>query len=87
LLSRLILEIVFPPFVPPAEPEVKFPFFEPNGESFLTLLGRDKLLEKINEFILPDPMNRWSRPQKYWPIIISTSRGMGKTFFLKMIGM
>ena len=25
--------------------------------------------------------------EKYWPIIISTSRGMGKTFFLKKFGM
>ena len=85
--SRLIVEIVFPPFVPPAEPKVKFPFFDPNGESFLTLLGRDNLLKEINRLILPVSNSRWSRPQKYMPIIISTSRGMGKSFFLKMIGM
>ena len=81
------MEIDFPPFVPPAEPQVMFPFFQPNGESFLTLLGRDDVLERINEILLPVPQDRQMRPQKYWPIIISTSRGMGKTFLLKMVGM
>ena len=68
--------------------EIIFPFFEPNGESYLNLLGRDSVVEAINEIILPYPENRRKmKRQKYWPVIISTSRGMGKTFLLKMIGL
>jgi len=53
----------------------------------LTLLGRDDVVKQINNIVLPDPNDRRVRRQKYWPIIVSTSRGMGKTFLLKMIGM
>ena len=66
---------------------LSFPFFEQNGESFLNLLGRDEVVKKINLITLPNPNNRQVTRQKYWPIVISTSRGMGKTFLLKMIGM
>ena len=59
---------------------VSFPFFSPNGEKHLNLLERDDLVRDINRYI-----SKSSR-QKYEPFIISTSRGMGKTFFLKMIG-
>ena len=76
------MEIDFPPFVPPQTPQVVFPFFAPNGESYLNLLGRDDVVKRIN-----DITDREQPRQKYWPIIISTSRGMGKTFLLKMIGM
>ena len=70
-----------PPFVPPVTPNVIFPFFEPNGESYLTMLGSDDMVYRINDITCP----MWR--QKYRPIIISTSRGMGKTFLLKMIGL
>jgi hypothetical protein len=81
------MEIDFPPFVAPENPHVLFPFFEANGDTDLTLLGRDDVVKKINDITLPDSNDRNNRRQKYWPIIISTSRGMGKTFLLKMIGM
>ena len=60
-----------------------FPFFLANGDSYLTLLNRDAVLTEIKN-IFPD--NRSTGLQKYQPIIISTSKGMGKTFLLKMIG-
>ena len=75
------------PIYYPTSYDVQFPFFESNGDSYLPLLGRDDVVCSINNITLPDPNNRLSRRQKYWPIIISTSRGMGKTFLLKMIGM
>ena len=81
------MEIDFPHFVPPETPQVVFPFFAPNGESFLTLLDRDDVVKEINGITRPVLNDRNMRRQKYWPIIISTSRGMGKTFLLKMIGM
>jgi hypothetical protein len=71
----------------PLDYNITFPFFQSNGESYLNLLGRDDVVKQINTIVLPDPNNRLARRQKYWPIIISTSRGMGKTFLLKMIGM
>jgi hypothetical protein len=74
-------------FFDPNSYQISYPFFEPNGESFLTLLGRDDVVNDINNVVLPDPNNRRVKSQKYMPIIISTSRGMGKTFLLKMIGM
>ena len=80
------MDIDLPPF-DPASYQIFFPFFVHNGESYLTLLGRDDVVKQINSIVLLDPNNRLAQRQKYWPIIISTSRGMGKTFLLKMIGM
>lgn len=82
-----MMDIDFPLFEP-EEYKISFPFFEMNGESFLTLVGRDEVVQKINSIVnnyySNDPQ---SVPQKYHPIVVSTSRGMGKTFLLKMIGM
>jgi hypothetical protein len=44
-------------------------------------VDRDEILEQINSIA------NMKSPQKYRPIVISTSRGMGKTFLLKMIGL
>ena len=73
------MDVDLPPFDPTAY-QISFPFSESNGETYLPLLGRDKLVKKINDIA------SFSHP-KYQPIIISTSRGMGKTFLLKMIGL
>jgi hypothetical protein len=62
--------------------QVRFPFFPPNGESYMTLFERDDVLQSINEIASSE-----SRLQKYTPIIISTTRGMGKTFLLKMLAL
>ena len=78
--------IAFPPFDPKSY-QVSFPFFVPNGESHLNLLERDNVVAEINEVVLPNRKTRSNKNEKYWPIIISTSRGMGKTFLLKMVGM
>ena len=43
------------PFVPPKEPQVIFPFFSPNGESYLTMIERDDVVASINE-ITKDPV-------------------------------
>jgi hypothetical protein len=75
------------PAYDPSPYQVFFPFFESNGESYLTLRGRDDVVKQINDTVQFDPKNRRVVRQKYWPIVISTSRGMGKTFLLKMIGL
>ena len=61
--------------------EVDFPFLQLNEDKYLTLVDRDEILREINDVAL-EP-----RAPKYTPIVISTSRGMGKTFLLKMIGL
>ena len=72
----------------PSNYEVSFPLLAAkNGEMFLTLLGRDDVVKKINDLVLYVPSYPTVNTPKYSPIIISTSRGMGKTFLLKMIGM
>ncbi|KAI9314000.1 hypothetical protein BDR26DRAFT_887438 [Obelidium mucronatum] len=60
-----------------------FPFFEDNPtDEHIPLLGRKEILSTVNEIFT----SRLTL-QKYRPIILSTSRGMGKTFFLKKFGM
>ena len=71
----------------PTEYKISFPFFEPNGEAFLSLLDRDKIVRRINRIAMPGPADTQFRTPKYQPIIISTSRGMGKTFLMKMIAL
>jgi len=67
---------------------VSFPLLEAmNGEMYLTLLGRDDVVREINQITLYVPSNVTASTPKFSPIIISTSRGMGKTFLLKMLGM
>ena len=68
--------IEFPPFDPKRLREVDFPFFSSNGEKYLTLLERDDLLSRVNAFST-------GKQEKYTPFVVSTSRGMGKTFFYK----
>jgi hypothetical protein len=71
------------PEVPPFDPsqyKVEFPFFKfSRRENELTLLGRNATLEQINIDLMSDG-------EKYMPIIVATSRGMGKTFLLKALG-
>lgn len=74
-----------PPYDPQNYPGVQFHFFTPGEEHFLDLLGRDDVLSKINRTVRPPRFQ--NKPLKAQPIIISTSRGMGKTFLLKMVGM
>ena len=51
-----------------------------NGDPYLPLISRETEAEQVHHLI-----NR--AQQKLSPTIISTSRGMGKTFFLKKIGL
>jgi hypothetical protein len=77
----------FPPF-DASTYQLSFPLLEAkNGEMYLTLLGRDDVVKTINNVIMYVTSNVAIQTPKYSPIIISTSRGMGKTFLLKMIGM
>lgn len=62
--------------------KIDFPFFAPNGEEYLEVVARDDVLKEINRCV----RDRITF-QKYRPIVISTSRGMGKTFLLKIFGM
>jgi len=63
-----------------------FPFFESVSDGYMkyfdsnALLGRDKIIQEINDIIGRRQLD------KYQPIIISTSRGMGKTFLMKCVG-
>lgn len=63
-----------------------FPFFECVNDVYLTyfgdrtLIGRVTIVETINSIV------RDRKKDKYQPIIISTSRGMGKTFLIKCVG-
>ena len=71
-----------PPFQP-SKYSLEFPFFETkDSDNYIDILGRDNVITKINT-IMDDRLNK----DKYWPVIISTSRGMGKTFLLKKFGM
>jgi hypothetical protein len=63
-----------------------FPYFESVNVEYLSyfgkqaFIGRDNVVQQINTII----ENR--KNDKYEPIIISTSRGMGKKFLLKCVG-
>ncbi len=77
----------FPPF-DSSTYQVSFPLLEAmNGEMYLTLLGRDHVVQEINDIAVYVPSNIAICAPKYSPVVISTSRGMGKTFLLKMIAM
>ena len=76
------MDVDMPPFQP-SKYSLEFPFFETkDSDNYIDILGRDDVIKKINS-IVDDRLNK----DKYWPVIISTSRGMGKTFFLKKFGM
>lgn len=71
------------PSFDPSKYSLEFPFFETKeSDNHIEILGRDDVIKKINS-IIDGRLNK----DKYWPIIISTSRGMGKTFLLKKFGM
>jgi len=71
------------PSFQPSKYSLEFPFFETKDiDNHIDILGRDDLIKKVNS-IMHNRLNK----DKYWPVIISTSRGMGKTFFLKKYGM
>ena len=71
------------PSFQPSNYSLEFPFFETkDSDNHIDILGRDNVITDINS-ILHNRLNK----EKYWPIIISTSRGMGKTFLLKKFGM
>jgi len=75
------MDVDMPPFHP-SNYSLEFPFFEAKDrDDDIEILGRDGVIEKINS-IMRNRLNK----DKYWPVIISTSRGMGKTFFLKKFG-
>jgi hypothetical protein len=62
---------------------LEFPFFEEEeSDNHIDILGRDDVIKKINSIIY-DRLDK----DKYWPVIISSSRGTGKTFLLKKFGM
>jgi Cdc6-like AAA superfamily ATPase len=84
LIELLILDMdVDMPSFQPSKYSLEFPFFETKDiDNHIDILGRDDLIKKVNS-IMHNRLNK----DKYWPVIISTSRGMGKTFFLKKYGM
>lgn len=76
------MDVDLPPFQP-SKYSLEFPFFETkDSDNYIDILGRDDVIAEINS-IMDDRLNK----DKYWPVIISTSRGMGKTFLLKKFGM
>jgi hypothetical protein len=71
------------PSFEPSSYLLEFPFFETkDSDNHIDILGRDDVIKTINH-IMHNRLNK----DKYWPVIISTSRGMGKTFLLKKFGM
>ncbi len=61
---------------------LKFPFFQQNGETYLPVIGRNKEFAEIIKHV-----DSLFIDQKYSPIILTGSRGIGKTFLLKKVGM
>ena len=76
-LIRTFMDIKAPNF-DKTRYEVTFHFLKDVDVSLLSLLGRDEVVETINRIAKPS-----SQAQKYMPVVISTSKGMGKTFLLK----
>ena len=71
------------PSFQPSKYSLELPFFEEkDSDKHIDILGRDDVIKNINS-IMHNRLNKG----KYWPVIISTSRGMGKTFLLKKFGM
>jgi hypothetical protein len=71
------------PLFQPSQFITEFPFFDQKGSfSHTDIVARDEVIGHINRIIY----NRLDK-DKYWPVIISTSRGMGKTFLLMKFGM
>jgi hypothetical protein len=59
---------------------LEFPFFNPfPGDDTSPLLGRNETLETLNK-------HSKGTQDKYTPFLLTASRGMGKTFFLKAVG-
>ncbi len=74
------MDVEMPSFQP-SNYSLEFPFFEIKDSHHFDILGRDDVIRRINNIVHKRHMD------KYRPIIISTSRGMGKTFLLKKFGM
>ena len=74
-------EVILPTFDVSSEKGVSFHFLPTNGETFLPIIARDDLLQDIKSFL-----DRLPRP-KFSPLVISTTRGLGKSFFLKKLAM
>ena len=56
---------------------LKYPTFEPNGDS-IKMVGRKRQIKKLVEVV-----SHMDTKPKMEVVIISSTRGMGKTFFLK----
>ena len=67
--------------------ECQFPFFDRNTEDYLKMLGKDALIARDDSIKQVNDCCSQRNIEKYTPIIISTSRGMGKTTFMEAIGM
>ncbi|MEN9647657.1 MAG: hypothetical protein RLY57_461, partial [Candidatus Parcubacteria bacterium] len=76
------LSVETPKNFDPNSYELDFPFFQANGVTYLSVIARKGQFDKINAIVT----GRTSEP-KYQPIVVSGSRGIGKTFMLKKIGM
>ncbi|KAI8903321.1 hypothetical protein EDD86DRAFT_97995 [Gorgonomyces haynaldii] len=63
-----------------------FPFFNPVVEEYLNFFGDKALLARDNAIKQVNAIAEDRFPQKYQPIICTTSRGMGKTAFMEAIG-
>jgi hypothetical protein len=68
-----------PDFDPTTDYNFQFPSFESNGDYF-PLLNRQKEVNLVRKASI-----NLQKTEKYEPIIIATSRGMGKTFFMKRL--
>ncbi|KAI9335696.1 hypothetical protein BDR26DRAFT_865614 [Obelidium mucronatum] len=85
----LVIKVEKPDSGPPFDPasyKLEFPFFTGSSEyefnENISLLGRDRItIQEMNDIL--SERRRW---QKYRPLIVCSSQGTGKTFFLKCVG-
>jgi len=59
--------------------QAHFPLFDPNDEH-TTLLGREEIIEQVSEEV-----ENIATADKFHPLRVTSTRGMGKTFLLKKI--
>jgi hypothetical protein len=83
-LSELFYNLLHETTFDPENYRLQFPFFLPGPESYMPLLEREDVLIKVNRIASRLPNEPLS---VFTPIAIISSKGMGKTFFLKLFAL
>jgi hypothetical protein len=83
-LSELFYNLLHETTFDPENYRVQFPFFLPGPELYMPLLDRKDVLIKVNKIASRLPNEPLS---VFTPIAITSSKGTGKTFFMKMFAL